>query len=128
MKPISTKTHGILDYLMGAFLIALPWLFGFADGSAAEYVPVFLGIMMLALAFSTNYEPGVVKVISMRAHLKMDMVSGLVLAASPWMFRFNDTVYLPHLILGVVEIAVASMTTVVAIANDPAALKRQKAI
>jgi hypothetical protein len=35
MRFISTKTHGVLDYLMGLFLILSPWIFGFANGGAA---------------------------------------------------------------------------------------------
>jgi hypothetical protein len=37
-------------------------------------------------------------------------MSGILLAASPWIFGFADTVYLPHLILGIAEIGAALMT------------------
>lgn len=43
MKIISTKTHGILDYLVGIILISSPWLLGFADGGAKMWIPVILG-------------------------------------------------------------------------------------
>ena len=35
MRFIPTQIHGGLDYLIGVILIIAPWLFGFADGSAA---------------------------------------------------------------------------------------------
>jgi hypothetical protein len=46
----------------------------------------------------------------MKAHLALDVLSGIVLAASPWLFDFADRVYLPHLILGLIEIGAGLMT------------------
>jgi hypothetical protein len=110
MRVISTKAHGVLDYMMGLLLIASPWLFGFATGGAEQWVPVILGISALAYSLLTNYEMGVMKTISMSTHLTLDLMSGIFLAASPWIFGFADTVYLPHLILGIAEIGAALMT------------------
>lgn len=113
MKIISTKAHGVMDYLMGILLIAAPWLLGFANGTAAQWVPVTIGILMLVMALCTNYEPGVMKIISMQMHLTVDFLSGLVLAASPWIFNFDELIYLPHLILGILEMGAALMTRTV---------------
>ena len=38
MRFISTRVHGILDYLMGPLLIASPWLFDFDNGGAETWV------------------------------------------------------------------------------------------
>jgi hypothetical protein len=111
MRIISTKAHGILDYLMGIFLIATPWIFGFANNTAAQWIPVTLGIVMIVMAFFTNYEMGVIKIISMRTHLTMDIILGLFLAVSPWLFNFDEIVYSPHLILGLLEVGLAMMTS-----------------
>lgn len=100
----------MFDYLMGLFLIASPWIFNFSDGTAAQNVPVVLGIGMLIYSVFTDYEMGVIRVLDIRTHLTMDFLSGLFLALSPWLFNFDDYVYLPHLILGVSEIAVAMFT------------------
>jgi hypothetical protein len=40
----------------------------------------------------------------MTVHLGLDAGSGVILAASPWIFGFAALVYLPHLILGLFEI------------------------
>ncbi|MEJ7827105.1 MAG: SPW repeat protein [Segetibacter sp.] len=37
-------------------------------------------------------------------------MSGILLAASPWIFSFADTVYIPHLIFGLLEIGASLMT------------------
>lgn len=110
MRFVSTKTHGIIDYLAGALLIAAPWLLGFADNSAAQWVPVVLGIMALVYSLLTNYELSAAKVLSVPMHLGLDAFSGLFLAASPWLFGFADRVYLPHVIFGVFEIIMSFIT------------------
>jgi hypothetical protein len=95
---------------MGLLLIAAPWLLGFATGGAEQWVPVALGIGVILYSLLTNYELGAMRTISMSTHLTLDLVSGIFLAASPWIFGFADTVYLPHLILGIAEIGAALMT------------------
>jgi hypothetical protein len=110
MKIISTKTHGVLDYLVGIILIASPWLLNFADGGAKMWIPIILGAGALAYSLMTNYELGVIKTLSMKTHLTLDLLSGIFLAASPWIFGFADTVYLPHLIFGLLEIGVSLIT------------------
>ena len=115
MRFIPTKIHGYLDYLMGLLLIAAPWLFDFADGGAETWVPVILGAGAIIYSLMTDYELGVSRTFSMRTHLMLDLVSGIFLAVSPWLFGFADDVYGPHLILGILEIGAALMTR-----RDPA--------
>jgi hypothetical protein len=110
MKIISTKTHGILDYVVGLLLIASPWIFGFATGGIEQWLPVILGVSALAYSLLTNYELGAIKVLSMQTHLTIDALSGLLLAASPWLFGFSDRVTTPHLVMGLFELAAVMMT------------------
>jgi hypothetical protein len=110
MRFIPTKVHGYLDYIVGALLIAAPWLFDFARGGAETWVPVILGAGAIVYSLFTDYELGVTKGISMGTHLTLDMLSGALLAASPWIFGFADYVYVPHLVLGILEIGAALMT------------------
>jgi hypothetical protein len=110
MRLISTKAHGVMDYLMGILLIAAPWIFGFARNGAETWVPVVLGIGTIIYSLLTDYELGASKTISMKTHLTIDLIAGIFLAASPWIFGFNDYVYLPHLILGILELGAVAMT------------------
>jgi hypothetical protein len=50
------------------------------------------------------------KLIPMPVHLGADILVGLVLIASPWLLGFADEVWIPHVVLGVLEVGVASMT------------------
>lgn len=110
MRFINTRIHGMIDYMMGILLIISPWLFDFANGGAAQWVPIILGLGALLYSIMTDYELGLIKVISVKAHLMIDLVAGIFLAASPWIFGFADEVYLPHLILGIAEIGASLMT------------------
>jgi SPW repeat len=110
MRFIETKTHGYLDYIMGVLLIASPWIFDFAMGGAETWIPVILGAGMIVLALMTDYELGAVRKISMRTHLTIDLISGALLAVSPWLFGFADDVWGPHLVLGLLEIGASLMT------------------
>ncbi|MEJ7911548.1 MAG: SPW repeat protein [Chitinophagaceae bacterium] len=110
MRFIPTKIHGILDYLVGALLIAAPWLFNFANGGAQQWLPVALGAVGIVYTLFTDHELGVFRTLSMPTHLLLDLLSGILLAASPWLFGFADEVYLPHLVLGLLEVS-ASLTT-----------------
>jgi len=105
--------HGVLDYLVGFLLIVAPWLLGFARGGAETWTPVILGLGAIIYSLVTDYELGVAPVLSMKAHLLMDVVSGSLLAISPWLFRFSDLVWLPHLVVGVFEIGAGLFTRTV---------------
>jgi hypothetical protein len=113
MRIITTRAHGMIDYAMGILLIAAPYLFGFATGGPKQWVPMILGIAMIGLALMTRFELGAARIIPMPTHLMVDVASGLLLAASPWLFGFANEVYLPHLVLGLLEIGTACMTQTV---------------
>ena len=110
MKFISRKTHAVLDYVMGIVLIASPWLFGFAGYETARWCAIVIGGIMLLTSLITDYEGGIIKTLPMPVHLNMDAIAGILLAVSPWLLHFNDQVYLPHVILGLLEIGAAICT------------------
>ncbi|CAN5762970.1 SPW repeat protein [soil metagenome] len=110
MGALPTRIHGVLDYAMGALLIALPWLLGFAQGGAESWVPVAVGAGAIAYSLFTDYELGVVRRIQMPVHLWLDGAAGLLLAVSPWLFGFDQQVWMPHLILGILEMGAALLT------------------
>ncbi|WP_423148264.1 SPW repeat domain-containing protein [Rubrolithibacter danxiaensis] len=110
MRFISRKFHAVLDYMTGILLIVAPWLFNFADVDAAKWVAIGVGVLILIMSFVTDYEGGGAKILSMSTHLTMDVLAGLFLAASPWLFNFDEQVYLPHLIVGILEMGVGLFT------------------
>ncbi len=110
MRFLSTKAHGVIDYLVGLLLIAAPWIFGFDRGGMESWIFVIAGASALVYSLLTNYEMGVIKKLPMSMHLMLDAMSGILLAASPWLFGFSDYVYMPHLIFGLFEIGASLIT------------------
>jgi hypothetical protein len=113
MGIINTRLHGILDYLVGILLIIIPLLiFGTADSGAEVWVPVALGIATLLYSLFTDYEFGIFRKIKMSAHLTLDVLSGMVLMTSPWLFDFWEVSWMPYVLAGLFEIAAGSYTKV----------------
>jgi hypothetical protein len=110
MRFLSTRVHGVIDYATGALLIVAPWLFGFADGTAAQWVPMVLGAGILVMSLITDYELSLTRIVPMGAHLAVDGLGGALLAVSPWLFGFADRTYWPHLIIGIAEIGGSLVT------------------
>jgi hypothetical protein len=55
IKLVPMRVHLVLDYITGLFLALSPWLFGFADAPANEWVPhVIVGILVVGYALVTN--------------------------------------------------------------------------
>ena len=99
-----------MDYLIGLLLIAAPWLLAFADGGAAQWVAVILGAGVILYSLITDYELSIARVVPMPVHLALDVGGGALLAVSPWLFGFSEEVWLPHVIVGVLEIGAGLVT------------------
>lgn len=110
MKFISTKAHGILDYLTGILLAVVPLIYRGDAPVTAVYTLVVAGIIILVMSFFTNYELGVIRKISIINHQMADKTIGVLLAISPWIIGFDDVVYAPHMIMGFISIAVPTFT------------------
>jgi SPW repeat len=107
MRFIPTKFHAPLDYIVGVFLIAAPWILQFSEHTAATVVPVVLGIGLIAYSLFTDYELGVWKIAPMAVHNLIDIVAGALLVVSPWLFGYADhtaNVWLPDVVVGVAAI------------------------
>lgn len=111
MKIFSTKVHGFLDYLVAGALLVMPSLLNLQPSSIPGMVFYILGGTLLFYSLLTNYELGLIKVLPMNLHLALDVLSGMFLAASPWIFGFEEQVFIPYLILGVAEMVAGLSTT-----------------
>jgi len=104
---ISTKTHGVLDYLIGALLVIGTYVLELGFGGPQVWVPMWIGFALITYSLITNYDYGIVKIISLRLHLVLDVIAGLLLASSPWLFTFRGTIYWPHVAVGLLLILMA---------------------
>jgi hypothetical protein len=74
-------------------------------------MPTILGAATIGYSLLTDYEFAVARVIRMPVHLGLDMASGALLAASPWLVGFSDRVWWPHLVVGLSEIVTPMLTS-----------------
>jgi len=113
MRVIPSKTHTIIGVLVGIILIVAPWLLGFSDEPTATRVAIIVGAFILVNELITTSPASPLKLIPMRAHLVIDVLTGIFLAASPWLFGFADeetNAWLPHLVVGILVAGYALMT------------------
>jgi len=107
--PISTRTHGLLDYLSAALLVTAPRLMGadrtvrrLCDGAA---------VGNLAYAALTDYERGAYPALSMKQHLGIDALEGVAFLATAWMLEDEPTpVRLALAGFGLFSLAAGSLT------------------
>jgi hypothetical protein len=109
MKPISTRTHGIIDYVYGGTLIALPFLMRW--DRRASRLAVGAGVATLGVSMMTNYELGLVRLLPMKAHLAMDAAETSMLMGAPKMLgSTGDGAGRVLAMLGALGAAVGAMT------------------
>jgi len=107
---MSTKVHGIIDYIVGIVLLLAPFIFRFSHHEVATVFTIIVGLAVLLQAALTDYEAGIIRRIPMKTHLMVDALVGLLLIVSPWLFMFSETVIWPHVLVGLFVLIGAGAT------------------
>lgn len=109
-KPISTKTHGVLDYLTIATFITLPRVMGWSRGLTQGMT--MLGLGKLGYTLFSRHELAPFKKLPMQAHLALDAASGAALCAMPMLLGDEDDcgAQAACCALGLFDIAAAPLT------------------
>ena len=108
-KLLSTRMHGVVDYLSVGTLLALPRALGWSTSVTRLLTNAALGT--LGYSLMTRYELGLVKVLPMTGHLLLDGMSGALLCGAPFLFPNEDTSVKAALVgLGAFEIVTALNT------------------
>ena len=112
-RPVDSTLHGVVDYSAGAFLLtAFPKLAGVEGTRSARQIRT-AGAIHAGYSTLTDYPLGVAKVIPFRAHLAMDAIGALALAATPFVtgqFKKGSSRWVPHVALCLFELASLAMT------------------
>jgi hypothetical protein len=117
VKPLSTRAHGVLDYLTVGLLLALPRALGW-DRPVTR---LLTGAAVGTLAYSalTRYELGPLKLLPMPAHLALDGASGALFVAAPAFLAGERAATKAALIgIGLFEIAAALLTRTTVAGRD----------
>ena len=88
--PLPYAVHGILEYVIGALLIAAPFLLGYSDQGAATAVSIVGGVVVLGLAASTRGPTSLNNAMPVSVHVLADLALGAIFIASPFLFGFSS--------------------------------------
>ena len=113
LRVIPTNVHSAVDHVVGPALIAAPTVLGLERTSPEGVVPRVNGIAASVYSNLTDYELSLKNVIPMRLHLALDAMSGATLAAVPLLTgarKRGTRHWLPHTLLGALEIGMALLT------------------
>jgi hypothetical protein len=87
--PIPLFVHGVIEYLGGALFIALPFLLSY-DSGAASALSIIIGVVLIAIAASTDGPTSLVNQIPRPAHVALDYVLAVVLIGLPFLAGFSS--------------------------------------
>ena len=107
-RPVDATLHGVLDYQAGALLTTVfPRLAGIEGTPAAAQIRT-AGAVHAGYSVLTDYPLGVVKAIPYKAHLALDAIGAVALAATPFVtgqWKTGRRQWLPHVALALFELA-----------------------
>jgi len=87
--PIPLFVHGLIEYVAGALLVVAPFVLGF-DNGAATAVSIVIGVLIIAIAASTDGPTSLVNQLPRSAHVALDYVLVALLIAMPFLAGFSD--------------------------------------
>ncbi|MBN8879997.1 MAG: hypothetical protein J0I32_20800 [Sphingobacteriales bacterium] len=107
---ISTRIHGLLDYIYAIALIVVLWVNNFSIYTDAPWVMLVAEICIVIFSLLTKYEKGYIRLISMKIHLWLDILVGALLIMTPYLLNFEQDAKLPYTVMGALIILLALLT------------------
>jgi hypothetical protein len=105
-RPVDATLHGVVDYTAGATLLTVfPRAAGIEGTRSARQIRIAAAIHA-GYSTLTDYPLGVVKLIPFQAHLAIDAVGAVALAATPFVtgqFKKGPKQWVPHVALALFE-------------------------
>ena len=112
-RPIDSTLHGATDYTVGtALMTVFPRLAGIGGTPAARQIRT-AGAIHAGYSTITDYPLGIVKLLPYRAHLAIDALGAVALAATPFVtgqWKGGRRHWAPHVGLCLFELAALAMT------------------
>jgi hypothetical protein len=113
MRILPTRLHAVLDYVLGAALIAFPYFGHFDQHGALAWGPVLVGGSLILYSLFTNYEYSVASLIPLKVHLLLDLAGGILLIGMASIWGPPPAAWGGLLVLGLIEIGSSLMTQTV---------------
>ncbi|HWE10934.1 MAG TPA: hypothetical protein VG325_16415 [Solirubrobacteraceae bacterium] len=112
-RPIDSTLHGVTDYSVGtALLTVFPRLANLERTDSARQIRLAGGIHV-GYSTLTDYPLGIVKALPFQAHLALDAVGAVTLAATPFatsQWKKGRRHWVPHVALAVFELMSLALT------------------
>jgi hypothetical protein len=112
-RPVDATLHGVVDYTAGTMLLTVfPKIAGIEGTRSARQIRIAAAIHA-GYSTVTDYPLGVVKALPFKAHLALDAVGAVALAATPFVtgqFRQGRKQWVPHVALCLFELGSLAMT------------------
>jgi hypothetical protein len=112
-RPVDSTLHGVTDYSVGTLLMTVfPKLAGIEGTESARQIRT-AGAVHAGYSTLTDYPLGAVKVIPFQAHLAIDAIGAVALAATPFVtgqWKKGPKHWLPHVGLALFEFASLAIT------------------
>jgi hypothetical protein len=112
-RPIDATLHGVVDYTAGAVLLTVfPKAAGIEGTRSARQIRTSAAIHA-GYSTLTDYPLGIVRVLPFQAHLGLDAIGALALAATPFVtgqFLRGPKHWVPHVGLALFEFASLALT------------------
>lgn len=108
MRFLPTSIHGVADYAVGLFVLALPYIYDM-HGTPKTFLLV-LGGAALLYSVLTDYELALLPVIPFRFHLALDKLFAAVMIAGGVLISFPQNSRFAVVSLGVLSIVVVVLT------------------
>jgi uncharacterized YccA/Bax inhibitor family protein len=104
MRFINSKFHAVVDYASGGLMLFVSSLAS-SDGSpAARWIALIAGISALVVSMLTIYEGGIIGVVPLYVHLVIDIIWGVALIVSCFVFVIAGPIKDFFLVMGVIAI------------------------
>ena len=112
-RPIDSTLHGLTDYTVGATLLTVfPKLAGIEGTQAATQIRAS-GAAHAGYSTITDYPMGAVKLLPYKAHLALDALGAVAIAATPFItgqWKKGPSQWVPHVALAAFELSSLAMT------------------
>jgi hypothetical protein len=112
-RPIDSTLHGLTDYQVGTALLTVgPKALGVEGTESARQVRI-AGAAHLGYSTLTDYPLGIVKLIPYKAHLAIDLVGAIAIAATPFVtgqWKKGLKQWVPHVGLAAFELMSLAMS------------------
>ena len=108
---ITSRVHGLLDYMSAIVLILAPSVLEFNEVSPYAYwLSVIAGVILILYSLMTDYDFSIGMLIPLKTHLVIDFSAGVLFILWPFIFDFTGLALAYYLVMGFGVLLVVGLT------------------